>query len=242
MITLIGTIHTDLKLEERLPKMLSIEKPDIITLEYDDNESLSRIVKDNSKLGLKLIKEGLKDKINEKYFDAIINFIKKNLEVNEYTICQDYVNKNNLPLYFVDKYEEMNPFWMNRIVLQILNNLDTIINTSIKIEEGGIDPINLLGYFEQRIEEKYTEYKKAYINNSSYQTKYVTSNLSKGGNIKNILERDNHMASEIRKIYTPNLKLVHIVGLYHLLNDSKKRTLYSRLKDLNPKRRLLNEV
>ncbi len=57
-----------------------------------------------------------------------------------------------------------------------------------------------------------------------------------------LVTRDNHMEHKITNLYNPKLKLVHVCGAAHFLDDLQGRTLYSKLKYLNPKRRLANET
>lgn len=49
------------------------------------------------------------------------------------------------------------------------------------------------------------------------------------------------MAKRIRQISmnSPNSMITHICGFAHLFDDSKNETLYSKIKDLNPERRLI---
>lgn len=49
-------------------------------------------------------------------------------------------------------------------------------------------------------------------------------------------KRDKHMEGRVRELYDPKKSIVCTIGMMHILDSLTKRTLYSRIKDLNPER------
>ncbi|MBU4502848.1 MAG: hypothetical protein KKA79_09710 [Nanoarchaeota archaeon] len=95
-VTLIGTMHNDLKGRERLEKLLNHLTPDVLTLEgSDEMEEANKDVK--SELAQVLVEKGITE----------INDIETFIEVTgisgyEWDVCKAYSKDNNMPLYKVE--------------------------------------------------------------------------------------------------------------------------------------------
>jgi len=206
-LTLIGTNHFDPKGSLNLQKALNEEKPDILSLE------LPEYAKD--------FKKNLFEHATSNNLD---NFFLKMMGY-EKDVVQDYSEKNNVPLFYVDSGDTKSA-------------LDEISSDLLHHKQKKINNQNF--ETEDSIKSKLLDYAiREYENKLSYMIENEDSKMDFFRDCRYLVSgRDSEMASGIKQIFKQNPgKIVHVGGLIHLLDDPKGESLYSRLKYLNPKRK-----
>lgn len=230
-VILIGTVHNDPKGPERLERMLSSLRPTVLTVEYSRiaDEKIATLMGELAKTPRVI---SLFKRLFERFggADQFMDFFSVAKETFEYGIAQEYAEKNTIPLHSIDNIE-LNGEEIGKEMVDILEKLtasqDTLNSTtksalcdSVYLE--AYDIINGLG---------------------SRQTEEEMLDLSR---MKfGVGARDGHMEKRIREILAmspPDSRLAHIGGLAHIYDDKRGETLYSRIKDLNPRRVLIYEV
>ncbi len=228
-VILIGTEHGDLKGSERLESLLEIVRPDILSVE-SSLESLRRS-KNNPMDIVRMISEAKERGVSSnfiRFFDDLI--AKHGLTDFEYTTSKSYADRHKIPLYLSDDPTLANA--CRKIKLDLLHRiiLGLPANTDIPIpsEEELV-----------RDTDKRYEFANDAIN-GEIPREQIDNFLDDYRGVL-IGQRDTYMAERIRQISTGHQKslLVHTCGFAHLFDDLQNETLYSRIKDLNPERRLL---
>ena len=229
-IVLIGVAHDDLKGKERLSRALEIEKPDIITLEttidmMNNFKESYDILVDNL---LNILKEKNVNETTYSLFEEILDIS----EPFEHSVCKDYARKNNTKFYIID-HPESSAKARDNIksgLTQFVEQADKNFLEAITKESINEDNDKMYKHIQDLFDAK--------VPNIGEEEKII--NLCRESMY--LKERDLNQASNIRRLTKENdCKIVHVGGTLHMMDDSLGQSLYSRIKDLNPKRKTLLE-
>lgn len=233
MLTLIGTEHGDLMGSERLECLLEIVHPDILSVEFspeslqmseNDAADVAQIVSEASKMGVR-------DTFVRFFYDLIA---KHGLTGFEYTVSKSYVDRHKIPLILSDDPKLASACRNVKLdeLRRAIIGLPTEVKIPIPTEEELVKDTDKNYEFAVSIIKGEIPFEQA--------DRFI-------GNYRGVLigRRDVYMEQIIRQTYTGQSNhqrsvLAHVCGFAHLLDDPKKETLYSRIRDLNPERRLLN--
>lgn len=231
-LTLIGTVHRDSRGEGRLKQLLERLAPGQLTLEmspwalhYRQNHSriqllrLERILERLS-ADLGLAPSSLRER-------PAIAGIRRLLELPfEYRAAAAHAARERIPLSLVD-LSEISAIKLKKVESDLITyrNIKVLINLSEEDERG---------------DESYQLARALVLEEppESFRRSFLEGRRGKEG----IGDRDRNMAREIRRLLEarPGGRLVHIGGWVHLVEDDGGETLYSLLRDLEPRRLLLD--
>jgi len=220
---LIGVLHYDLKGAERLRKALRVEKPDILTLEISEAALEYLKVHWNDEIDSQL--EMLREKFDSKTLSFFENYT-KSLSLFEVDTCQEYSEKFNIPLIYVDDPDSFHLAVeeIKKWVKEFLEKVEPDFFSGISIErvQSGYDTL-------------YEYFQKLYDGEIPREEGEKLIDYGRG---KMVGKRDEYQARKIARIVSenPEKKIVHVGGCIHLLSDSKGETLYSKLEKFNPTR------
>ena len=228
-IHLIGTIHNDFKGRKRLEKALEEEKPDIITLEASQSslDYCLNTYDDDLKMSLKALKDmGISDSAYS-FFEGYLNLMASE-RIFEYQVCKNYSEKNGIPLYLVGDDDNNNLINLKKDMLSQITSLDPKLLDEISYENitEGHDYLysTVQGLYDGKIP-------------TSVGEEHLINPL-RGAIIGKTDETGAKNIEELLSKYD-TAKIVHVGGGAHMLSDSSKETLYSRLENFNPSRRTL---
>ena len=226
-IILIGTEHGDLKGSERLESLLEIVRPDILSVEFS-LESL-RLSQDDSADITKIISEARERGVSNTFIHFFEDLIaKQGLTDFGYTTSRSYADKHKIPLVLSDDPRLASACRV--LKLDVLHRMISGLPANIELPAPSEEELI-------RDTDRYYEFAANVIKGAVPQAQVDRFLESHRGVL--IGQRDVHMEQMIRLNYNPISVLVHICGFAHLFDDSKRETLYSRIKDLKPQRHLL---
>ena len=226
-IHLIGTIHYELKGIERLEKALQVEKPEILTIEASQ-QWLDYSAK-NRDQDINMYLQIMKEKgFSQQTYSFLENGLKSasNYEVE---VCKNYAKQTGIPLYLIDDSS-------------IADLLRTEILSQFRTSFENIDPKDFDGISRESVikgqDAIYQNIQNLYDGKiPAIIGEQQLINPLRG---KLIGKRDRTEAKTLTKLAQDNnAKIVHVGGCAHNLTDSKGKTLYSRLANLNPSRKTL---
>jgi hypothetical protein len=228
-IHLIGTIHYDGKGMTRLEKALTIERPDLITLETQP-AMLAKTEEEWHEKDAKVVDFFRTIGVNNRTIQAITIA----LETSGYELfaCKKYAQQQSIPLEAIDTVDGI-----ETRVAHVFNSL----REALKI----IPPERIDSYFhnfqKKIVRRRYTFTQRCYENTIPERTgQLIVNNGRRAGLITN---RDAHKAEKIRTLALAHAgKIIHVGGLYHFLKDIHRgETLYSHLvaENLAPTRKTL---
>ncbi len=229
-IHLLGSMATSPNLASNLERALIYLEPDILTVENSQEwiEFQKQHKEEIRKYSMYLFREGGFDSNIVKHAEAYINLKETNFDV-EISRKYAYANENNIHLHFIgdprnleDLYDSLKirmkklffslPLALPNTNLQDSNLGEVAEKTRYQVFE---DLISGDIYLEELIPEL-AEFTISSIDEK--RNNYAANNLSQ-------LVREN-----------PNKKLVNVGNPLNLVDDIRNRTLYSKLKHLNPER------
>lgn len=156
----------------------------------------------------------------------IIELLRESYLGFEYCFNRTYAQANGIKHLGFDKFD---PFHAQKIV----RNLDD----QIRMLTAG--QLNLVEESLRAKKRPNIPVKKIRKNWEKYETKEGTPELDLQFRDDDDFKRDPVMEQNIRKNHEQGKTLVAIVGAVHTLESPEGITLYSKLKDLNPKRIIL---
>lgn len=236
-ITLIGTAHVDGR-KKNLARLLLELNPSVIGVEYS-SEMIKLNDESEKQRFLRWTKRTLKrNKVCEEFSESFIALLKKVDPEFEFSCAREYCQKYGVPLQLID-----DPAFARKIKANDLKRATSKIKSMPGNKQIGAISSNDCSFYEES--QRFYQIIKRLIKDRDYQMidfhlAYIEDQMFTGA----VGERDQYMANKVREIISqcPDSKLVCIVGGSHLLDDPKnQRTLYSKIKDLNPNRRLLGE-
>lgn len=220
---MIGSAHTFVKEgSKKLQEIYGILNPDMLASETSSEEELvfNRCL---MPLFQALMPHYSMDKI-----DDIIEVLQKRYLGFEYSFNKRYSGKNKIDHFCIDAPEGLH-------ALKLKMNMEEIIEMA---NAGQLDTLNeslnakrIKNISLREVLEDWNKYEK--INGTEELDKRL---ISKGLREKE-LQRDNYMQEKIREVYSPeeNKTMIAVVGAVHTLNSPANLTLFSKLKDLDPK-------
>lgn len=233
LLTLIGTVHRDVRGEERLGHLLAQLQPGIITLELSEASLSYRRDKGEMQLRkLHLILDRIASErgvpLAQLEAHPTVVQIRKLLGLPfEYRAAADYARRQQIPLILID-LPNVAVRKLKRIEGELitLRNLKTLTSLPTEVEAESSE-----GYGVARAllgEQSLPGIRQAFL-------------AGKRG-VEGVGIRDQHMATEIRRHLAEKTAehLIHIGGWVHLVEDAAGETLLSRLADLAPRRLLLD--
>ena len=228
-LVLVGTVHRDPEGHDRLLSLFHEEHPDCLTLEVSPyavryrrknrGTLTTRVLDTLHDLDRKTSPRGFQDFLAHPAIRDAIALIDFPFE---YMAASVFSQSRKVPFFCIDRsdYSLEKISWIEKELITT-ENLRTLID---------LDPNEC----SQRTRQEY---------------RLASSALHpRGGVIRRhspdrweISQRDRHMEKRIRKILTRLRchKLMHIGGWEHLLDHGTHETLFDRLSDLQPRRRLL---
>jgi len=217
---MIGTVHTDPLGRKTLEQALRQERPDVITVEASELLVKYVISGEHKDLSIRRLRRARQEGLSQLAFQNVSKQIRTiyNFEIE---VSIKYAQQIRVPLVYVelpavDKQEIYQ--LKEKLSKEVIAELNYLVNH---------DSENM-----DRSVKLYTDLELALVNKNFSQL-IVNINFDS--------DRDEFTAGKIRGLALRygGAKLVHIGGGAHLLDDRKGRTLYERLKDLNPTRRTL---
>lgn len=242
-IHLIGVIHHDLRGAEILKKALELEKPNILTIEanrvildYINNHKLS-----DYKGIIELISRKISNKqelsLYEEFYGA---------EFFEIDSCIDYSNRTGVPLFPIDANHNLPGLDGSRLSKWLSTNSPELLGEKLSnVIRNSYLRIDLRR--ENMINSFCLTYKKAENlfggKIPEIEGEVFINEINDFFNRKSVGYRDQTMAMNLINLVGnyKGSRIVHVGGFVHCLNDSKGRTLYSKLisKGFKPTRRTL---
>ena len=223
-ILLIGITHLDYKGPELLRKALEIERPDVLSIE--GNQELI----DYRFLMIPFLRENICNNQNMDWtqYENLL----KGIDGYEFTVSEEYSYDRDIPLYYAETDPGLNMIRKDGFDKFLRNH-----NFAPKIPSRTD--------FESHIEDDYTNVRL--MNEGMIPIEYVSRFLDNQRGNNGIGRRDEVMSrniSALAKRY--DTKIVHIGGAAHTLTDPKGETIYSRLAEIySPgtelKRKILRE-
>ena len=217
-LTLLGVMHYDTRGKERCKKALAVERPTTITLESrpGDVPRYSSVIEKRKQLLNALRDQGL----TLEAFEALMT-IEVRAAYQEIFTSIEYGVAEGVTVHHIE-------------------------HPTFPLERSGcdalLDPIDDLNYtslsFEQRQTDAYYALTYQAIRGLNETVRMMM--LMKLAPIlrEQGVDRDDYPASRLRELSVSSEHVLHVCGAGHLLDDEEGRTLYSKIKDLHPSRKL----
>jgi len=214
---LIGSAHKNRASKKKLEKIYEILKPEVLLSEVSEEE-ISLFNESLLPLLLKLPKDMPKEKIME-----YVNSLRESYFGFEYSFNQAYARDHGIRNNCVDKFDLANAVGIK----EGIEDLIRIINSGFDISE----------YLKKRKQKDKSqgELKKEFEAYTRLNgTEDLDKKLREPDNARQ-LERDICMEKKVRKLYDKTKTVVGVFGAVHTLDSPSGLTLYSKLRDLNPR-------
>ena len=228
-LVLVGTVHRDPGGHDKLLALLHEENPDCLTVEISPyavryrkkkrGPLAKRMFDTLHDLHRETSMRGFQDVLTHPAIQnafALIDF------PYEYMAASTFSRSRKVPFYCIDRsdYSAEKITWIENELITP-ENLRTLI---------ALDPKEC----SQRSRQEYRLASSALHPHGSVIRRHSPDRWE-------LSHRDRHMAGRIRKLLTRSKcrKLMHIGGWEHLPDHGTRETLYERLSDLHPRRRLL---
>ncbi len=230
-IILVGIVHIDKKGRERLEDTLNSVSPDALAIEYSKRtEDYSRKIAEELENTInKLKRAGLSKSIMD-FFIASCG--KELFEVN---VPQEYSVANNIPLYLIDD-PSLADTNADVLIRSFRDKISKIIKNKDKLNQTFIIPT-----LEKEIVSIDAEYHFAIDALGGAISDRAIDEFLNPLREHFIGKRDEYMEKRIRKILAEKQyeRFTCVLGYAHLLDDPRKETLYSRIKDMHLERKLI---
>lgn len=216
----VSTIHYDPKGRIRLLSILEEIRPDIITVEANDEmekylqSERSKSVIDNVRRILERRGANLDQLVKFDEFQVIT------LNTFEAPVVREYCG-NRIPYHLIDLWDDIERDGFENLQISTANEF----------------PIGNLSFLTTSLQE-----------GADFEYKGVRVGYKTGVTVPiddpEVGRRDSYMGSRLQKLIEqhPGKRIVHVGGTKHSFDDPDKRTLYSKFKDSNPTRYLLIDV
>jgi len=233
-LTLVGTVHRDIRGTERLLSLLRTLRPDIITLEmsewalkYRRGEALVQLKRLDHLLDL-LAADLLRNRQELDRHPTVAD-IRLLLELPfEYQAVSIYSREKGIPLHLIDR-SDISAAKLRKVSTELItySNLKVLVTIPSGEERSAAETIRVARRLVR--DEADAVLCRAFLR-------------ARRGK-KEIGPRDRHMAGKIRGLIkgNPGRHLVHIGGWVHLVEDEQGETLFSLMADLEPRRMLLTQ-
>jgi pheromone shutdown protein TraB len=231
-LTLVGTVHRDPRGAERLLPLLRRLHPDLITLEMSEKAFAYRQVEGRRQLlRLDRILERLAGELPAALSElqnhpAIVDIRTLLALPFEYRAAAAYAAEAQVPLHLID-LSDVSAAKLRRVETELITcrNLKILVTLPAGAEKSDFE-----GYGRAH----------AMITRDPGETVRQAYLEGRRG-AEGIGPRDRWMAGRIRRLLTDRHggHMVHVGGWVHLIEDARGETLYSLLRDLMPKRLLL---
>ena len=247
MITLLGVIHNDLFLEQRLHIALAALNPNIITCEI--NELIISVYQGLEAQRIKLNKAIDLSPYSKDQKDGMKRVIINSYLPEDYIICTQFAKMRGIPIHYIDhpshlSAERVEPirglaqkWWgMEKVLVEGYEKKVYKLNNLLQdIERLGLH--NTLTIRNANAESYYKAFRRYFEHRFHFSPKVeILVRLGKIGGF--IGARDRHESEQITKLYKPNLRLVHCGGLAHMVDI--KGSLFNYLKLYNPTRKVVS--
>ncbi|MDP3728893.1 MAG: hypothetical protein Q8R18_05595 [bacterium] len=224
----IGTIHSDPHGISHLRRALELESPDILSTECSQNVLVYLQSSEYKNLRFNILKKMKRHgaspfllNITRKKFFTFDNF--------EIFVPQEYASCKGIPLYFVD-----DPMQVEYIRKSFEEQYNDINKRSVKYRNAFF-PQNFRNY------DPYIEIRKLFFRGILQEEEQLV--YESLGHLKGLSgRREEILAENLRKVclVKEEEKIVHVCGVGHLFRDPKhKETLFSKLEEFHPTRKLL---
>ena len=234
-LVLVGTVHHDPHGYDKLQRVLAVVQPDIITLELSPYGRGFR-TKHSRKLTQRILSQiqaaagrepPAPNTESRDHLPAALEQLLATITFPfEYLAVRDYAATRSVPLYCIDLSH------VSRRKLCMLK-ADALTNHNIKM---------LLALPDKELPDSvYMCYKRAA---AVWREHQVCQRLPYLAGDPSAVERDEHMSRRLRNLckQLPKKTIVHIAGWEHCANSSGPSNLYGLLRDLCPRRILLDEA
>ena len=230
-LTLIGTVHRDPQGLQRLSALLERLQPNLLTLEMSPYALQYRQARGPTQLlRLERVLEQLATETGHSLLElrscqAVVDIQNLLALPYEYRAARHYVDQHDCRLALIDMTEVS-----TRKLKRVESGLITYRNLKILTALPEVDAA-------QR-QESYSTAQALLLNTSEAAVRSAYLQQRRG--LEGIGPRDQHMAEQIRRLMHDDTcrHLVHVGGWVHLLEDPLGETLFSRLAEWSPARRL----
>ena len=225
-IILLGTSHGDTKGKERLHQSLDILLPEILTIEA--SPEVVEIRKKDRQLYDWLRQTLTEKQINQNFIDFFMSTLPKEGETQfEIAAAEDYASRTGIKLKYID-----DPSMAEATKQEGLRHYRDLIS---RVPQGAVINVPTPEELQTANDRNYAFAAFGMTTPNSPEVLKFLKTI-RGSMIG---KRDKYMEGEIRKEEDSEKRLVHIGGFAHMLDDPMSETLYSRIKNLRPERRLI---
>ena len=224
-LVLVGTVHHDPHGYDKLQRVLAVVQPDIITLELSPYGRGFR-TKHSLKLSQRILSRIPVVAGRDQLPAALEHLLATITFPFEYRAVRDYAASRNVPFYCIDLSH------VSRHKVRMLKT-EALTGRNIKM---------LLTLSDKELPDSVTMcYKMAAAVWCEHQ---VCQRLPYLAGDPSAVERDEHMSRRLRNLckQLPKKTIVHIAGWEHCANSAGPSNLHGLLKDLCPRRILLDEA
>jgi len=233
-LILIGTVHRDPQGHQNLASLLEQLQPDLLTLEMSPFALEYRRSRGRRQmLRLERILQRLSAETGRplqelKTCRAVIDIQVLLAMPYEYRATRKYADRHQCRLVLID-VSEVSAHKLRRVESELTtyHNLKTLVS----LPDEGI-PLHQESYATAQL-----------LLQTAPGDAVCEAFLRRRRGPEGVGRRDQVMADQLRRLRNrhPGRRLVHVGGWVHLLEDPHEETLFSRLADLSPQRRLLVE-
>lgn len=234
-LTLVGTVHRDPLGHQRLSTLLEQLQPDLLTLEMSRYALHYRNIRGRAQLlRLERILERLAADIDRPLPElmtcqAVSDIYKLLALPYEYRAAREYADQRRCRLELID-LAKVSLLKLKRVESGLISYRNLKILTALSED-----------ILSQRLE-TYRTAQSLLLDDP--EASVCAAFLHQRRGTEGVGPRDRAMAEQIRRLLQgiPGRHLVHIGGWVHLLTDPRGETLFSRLGEFSPNRRLLVET
>jgi len=233
-LTLVGTVHRDPRGHQNLSTLLEQLQPDLLTLEmspyalhYRQNRGRPLLLR-LERLLERLAAETGRPVQELKTCQAVRDIFRLLTLPYEYCAARNYADRHGCRLELVD-VAEISALKLQRVETGLITYHNLKVLIALPEEEAS-----------QR-QESYGTAQDLLLNNPAASVSAAFLRQRRGA--EGVGPRDRAMAEQIsRLLQAGSVHLVHVGGWVHLLTDPLGETLFSRLGEFSPIRRLLVET
>lgn len=248
MIILLGVIHNDLFLEQRLRVALAALKPAIITCEI--NETIIGLYQELRAQRMNLEKAIDLSPYSKGQKDGTKRIIINSHLPTDYIVCTQFAEMMGIPIHYIDhpshlsserlgEIQGLGQKWlvMEKIFREGYAEKVSELNKLLKeIERLGLQ--KTLTIRNAKIESYYRTFRRYFEHRFHFSPKLEIQ--LRLGKITGIIgARDRYESEEITKLHKPNLRLVHCGGLAHMVDI--RGSLFNYLKSYSPTRKVISD-
>jgi hypothetical protein len=222
MLYLIGSAHCQIGQSKRkLKQIYNRVKPDVILSETSEGEAQV----------FELQAPALTLTLSQTYPDVrkipeIIELLRERYLGFEYCFNRTYAQTNRITHFCFDRFDETHAI---RISQNLEDQIRMLMSGQLELVEESLRAKKRPDIPVKKIRKDWEKYEKN--EGTPEQDKRLQGNDE--------FKRDIVMEEHLRRLYQPDKTLVAIVGAVHTLESPSGITLYSRIKDLDPRRILL---